>query len=91
MRRSIYKRKWYVQKCGTEIESEPCWCRMIVISSYNEIKDDIEDCVVCAGELNEKLANHIVKVHNDSLKKHLSKGRIKKRLLILERYVNAQI
>lgn len=65
MGRSIYKRKWYVQKCRVP----DCWCRMIVLSSYSPATSRLDDCVVCAGELTEDLAHHIVNLHNQTLKR----------------------
>jgi len=65
MKKSIYNQKWKVAKCN----AENCWCRLIVLPSYDPKTSRLEDCVIDAGEVSAKLVKYIVKLHNDELKK----------------------
>jgi hypothetical protein len=40
----------------------------MIVTSAGKDNDDLEGCIICAGEINEKMANYITKLHNDSLK-----------------------
>jgi hypothetical protein len=56
--------KWKISFCG---QGENCWCR--VIEPEIEIKDDKGNEIYIAGSGSVSLehAEHIVKIHNDSL------------------------
>lgn len=60
-----YKVKWKTKECG----SENCWCRLIVPVEPILYDDGGEEelTIVHFGALDERTANHIVKLHNDAL------------------------
>ena len=64
------KRKWIVGTCS---QGEVCWCRTITCEEplmYQEYKDiePEEFSVVRQGDLGKEIVEHIVKLHNESLK-----------------------
>ena len=64
------KRKWIVGTCS---QGEVCWCRTITCEEplmYQEYKDiePEEFSVVGQGDLGKDIVEHIVKLHNESLK-----------------------
>jgi hypothetical protein len=63
-------KKWVV---GTCIQGDTCWCRIIKCDPplmYVEFNgsDEEEYLVVRPGELCKTTVDHIVKIHNESLK-----------------------
>jgi len=65
------KRKWVVGTCS---QGESCWCRIIkcdpplMYVEFDSYDDEEEYWVVRSGELNKTTVEHIVKIHNESLK-----------------------
>ena len=64
------KRKWVIGTCS---QGEECWCRTITCEEplmYQEYKDiePEEFSVVGQGDLGKEIVEHIVKIHNESLK-----------------------
>lgn len=62
---------WKITKCN---QGESCWCRMIEpveeIKYMSAISEDTETIYIArSGSLEKKIAEHMVKLHNDSLKK----------------------
>lgn len=70
-KKSIYKQFWKVAKCSTS----GCWCRMIVLPSYDPHTDKLEDCVIKAGAVKIKLARYIVRLHNMRLSESLQEDK----------------
>ncbi len=60
----IYQQKWKIVKC----RSKNCWCRLVVLPSYNSKTDLLDDCVILGGCVETELAKYIVKLHNKNLK-----------------------
>ena len=64
------KRKWIVGTCS---QGEECWCRTItceeplMFQEYKDIEPE-EFFVVGSGDLRKEIVEHIVKIHNESLK-----------------------
>ena len=62
--------EWETVPCH---QGEDCWCRMIKPATpiiYNEDDAISDEHYICgSGSLDKKTAEHIVKVHNESLKK----------------------
>ena len=62
--------KWKMYTCK---EGEQCWCRTIKCEEplmYKE-RDDAEEneyWVIGPGELNKETVEHLVKIHNESIK-----------------------
>ena len=59
--------KWFIKTCDV---GEKCWCRMIC--TEEEIKDENGEIIyiIGSGAASKEHAEHIVKIHNDSLNKH---------------------
>lgn len=54
---------WETKSCG----QETCWCKMIK-PTVNITYDDVEDYyIVGAGAIDKKIAEYIVKLHNDKI------------------------
>jgi hypothetical protein len=64
--------EWKTVTCQ---QGEKCWCRMIepstpILYKENEEDEELHEYYVChSGALDKETAEHIVKVHNESLKK----------------------
>jgi hypothetical protein len=60
--------KWKTNTCS---QGEQCWCRTIVpvepilYSEYQMIDTEQEYIIVRPGELNQDLAEHFVRLHNN--------------------------
>jgi hypothetical protein len=60
--------KWKTSTCS---QGEECWCRTIVpvepilYSEYQMIDTEQEYTIVRPGELNQELAEHFVRLHNN--------------------------
>jgi len=64
----LYKTKWKTATCQ---QGKKCWCRMI-IPVKKIVCDESENeglYIAGSGELNKRAAEHIVKLHNNWLKK----------------------
>lgn len=67
-----FKVEWIAKECS----SKDCWCGVIFPKEpiiYNNkigdyISDDEEFYIVGSGSINKEFAEHIVKLHNESLK-----------------------
>lgn len=59
-------KEWKISTCS---QGEDCWCR--IIEPIEEIFDNEENQIFIAssGSISELYAEHIVKLHNESLKK----------------------
>ena len=62
--------KWVVDTCS---QGEQCWCRIIrceepLMYKEREDSDEEEYCPVRAGEVGRDTVEHIVKLHNESIK-----------------------
>jgi hypothetical protein len=63
--------KWKVDTCD---QGEECWCRIVKCEEplmYKEREDSDEDeyWPIRAGEVGKETVEHIVKLHNKSIKK----------------------
>ena len=58
------KTKWKVTPCNS---GEECWCRLIVPETEIEDKDGNEIYIAGSGCVEKAYAEHIVKLHNESL------------------------
>ena len=58
------KTKWKVTPCNS---GEECWCRLIVPETEIEDKDGNEIYIAGSGCIPKVYAEHIVKLHNESL------------------------
>ena len=56
--------EWKLEECGTK----DCWCSIIVPKEKIENIDDEDIYVLPSGAITTELAEHIVKIHNESLK-----------------------
>ena len=57
--------EWKTRTCS---QGEECWCRIIEpIEKITDV-DGSEICIASSGDVSEIYAEHIVKLHNDSLK-----------------------
>jgi len=59
--------RWKTTLC--ESQGDSCWCR--IIEPEEEIKDDDDNEIYIAssGKIPKEYAEHIVKIHNESLNK----------------------
>lgn len=55
-------KKWVTTTCS---DGEACWCRIILVADADP--DNLENAIICSGAVHKEMAEHIVKVHNDSL------------------------
>lgn len=55
---------WKVKVCRS---GEACWCRSIFPAEDIISEDDEEVIIALSGSLRKEYAEHIVKLHNDSL------------------------
>ena len=62
--KNILEVKWKVSECG----NSDCWCRIIEPEEKIIDENKFEVTVIDAGSINKEIADHIVKLHNDSLK-----------------------
>lgn len=65
-----YKVPWKSSTCHV---GEMCWCRTIIAETpimYQDIKSNLDDEYYIIGDasIDKKLAEYIVKLHNDNLK-----------------------
>jgi len=60
-------KKWKTVTC---FEGSTCWCRLIVTEDYSKKTDRLEDCISTSGNLNKKVAKHVVELHNEWLKEN---------------------
>lgn len=58
------KTKWKITPCNS---GEQCWCRIIVPETEIEDKDGNEIYIAGSGCVPKVYAEHIVKLHNESL------------------------
>lgn len=58
---NISNKKWVVEPCFSEKKGEDCWCGTI-------FTDDLETEIVQYGEISKEIAQHIVDIHNSSLR-----------------------
>jgi hypothetical protein len=61
--------KWKVDTCS---QGEQCWCRVIkceepLMFKEKEYLDEDEYYIVGTGDLNKETAEHIVKIHNQTI------------------------
>ena len=59
------KSKWINKPCFV---GEECWCNIITTETpiiFGEDNDEVQ--IVSSGAINKQIAEHIVKVHNQSL------------------------
>ena len=61
MNKDNLQKKWYVVPCH---DGEQCWCRMILSDPET---DDLNNCIIPSGTINEDTATYIVQLHNSSL------------------------
>ena len=63
----MYKKKWKTATCTL---GEKCWCRCVVTEDYKKewFDDQMEYCVIPSQSVNKKLAQYIVKLHNENIK-----------------------
>ena len=63
----MYKKKWKTATCTL---GEKCWCRCVVTADYSKIDnpDNMYCCVIPSQSVNKKLAQYIVKLHNENIK-----------------------
>ena len=67
MKKSNFKKKWKIATCT---DGADCWCRLIVTEDYKKAEDDnMNDCITYAGKITKRLAQYIVKLHNEELKR----------------------
>jgi len=59
------KVKWKVSLCSSGKE---CWCRTIEPEKKINNLDDEEVYIIGSGSITKEHAEHIVKIHNESLK-----------------------
>ena len=58
------KVKWKVDVCA---QGEECWCRIIVPEKPIENSDDEDVYIIGQGVMDKEHAEHIVKLHNDTI------------------------
>ena len=61
--KNILEVKWKVSDCG----HADCWCGIIEPEEKIIDENNFEVTVIDAGSINKEIADHIVKLHNDSL------------------------
>lgn len=61
---TAYKSKWKISYC---ISGEKCWCRLIEPETPIIYNEDQTYILVSDGAVDERLAEYIVKLHNDNL------------------------
>ena len=66
MEKNNFKKRWKTATCE---DGAKCWCRLIVTEDYKKVKDDMGDCITYAGHINKKVAQYLVKLHNEELKR----------------------
>lgn len=59
--------RWVVASCG----DENCWCRCIALEEPAEYENGSEAHICGSGSLTKEAAEHIVKIHNESLEVNL--------------------
>ena len=64
MKKNNFQKKWKTATCGSGAK---CWCRLVVTKDYTRKADDLKDCIIRSGEADKKLAQYIVKLHNNNL------------------------
>jgi hypothetical protein len=79
-KQELYKRPWKAVTCS---QGETCWCRIIETvepieyqvnkSEEDEITFDLISQVIPMGAIDTEFAEHVVKLHNESLEKKSEK------------------
>lgn len=54
------KTRWKTQDCF----SKGCWCKVVV----PEVEENEDECIIPPAAISAEIAEHIVKLHNDSIK-----------------------
>lgn len=68
-----YKSEWAVVECGSKQAEGNCWCRMIepkteIRYTSENMEGDQKYYFVPSGAIDKKLAEYIVKLHNEKIK-----------------------
>lgn len=73
--KELFNTEWRVVPCFVGNE---CWCRMVepinhptyeVKNSQGEIEIEVIDNIIGAGSINKEMADYIVGLHNEKIKK----------------------